>query len=381
VQTQGGYQSNGPGAPGGPITLSAKTDLTVGGQLEADGSNAGGSANPPSNGGSAGNVTLDAFTGTLILDGNSTAQGGAGSTSSVNGNIGGTGGNGGQIVVAAHSTGELASLSSAGGPGGDYGDDQGPGGTGGEILAWTNAPIFNSQQLVSSDGGDGNPTGAAGDQDQNSSPSAPAITPTGVLSFTSQSPQAQTYRVLMSVGGAAPVTALDSTVTSGLRPNAPVCQPVSFTVVALSPTAYGWMSDPSPAVAYTRQPSATQGCSDPSTIDSATTYKISLRALRRAHWVATLPIKTSGIGQLQATFAGAGRAGGKTHRRKRKGHSSRKSTTVPVTVQLVTPGRHVLHMPLPPSARALGSYRIAVTTTSPDAKNHRQTTLTLEIVQ
>jgi hypothetical protein len=329
-------------------------------------------------------VTLDAFTGTLTVDNNASAQGGSGGTSTVSGALGGIGGNGGEIVVAAHAIGELASLSSAGGAGGDYGDVQGPGGTGGEILAWTNAPIFNSQQLVSSDGGDGNPTGTAGDQDQNSSPTAPTITASGALSFTSQSPQAQSYRVLMSVGSAAPVTALNTAATSGLQPTAPLCQPVSFTVVAVSPTAYGWVSDPSPAVAYTRQPSATQTCSDASAIDSGTSYKISLRSLRRAHWVAALAIKTSGIGQLQATFAGAagaGRASGKSHHRKRKGHSSRAATAVPVTIQIATPGRHVLHMPLPPSARALGSYRIAVTTTSPDGKNHKPTTLTLEIVR
>ncbi len=43
-----------------------------------------------------------------------------------------------------------------------------------------------------------------------------AIDPaTGVLSFTSRSPDAEKYRVLRSVGGAAPVVALDATATSG----------------------------------------------------------------------------------------------------------------------------------------------------------------------
>jgi len=391
VETEGGYQNTGSGAAGGPITLSADGDLSVGGGADANGSDAGGSADPPWSGGNAGPVTLRAATGTLSLGGNTTAQGGAGGSAKTNGALGGTGGSGGQIVVVAHAIGALASLSSAGGQGGGYGDTQGAGGPGGAIFAWTNAPIFNSQELVSSDGGDGNPTGVAGTQHQESSPTALVIAPsTGVLSFTSQSPDAQDYSVLMSVDGAAPVTALTSTATSGLQPNAPLCVPVSFTVVAVN-NAVGWTSDPSAAVDYTRQPSPTQGCSDAPKIAAATPLRRSLRQLRRAHWVVTLPLEASGIGQLQATLEQnhsvakvhkrGKRSAGKRHKRHERRAKASAKTIVTVSMQLTSPGTHVLRLPIPAAARALGGYSVRLTTTSPDGKGHLETTLTLELVR
>ena len=45
--SQAGYTNDGPGTSGGPITLSALGDLTVGGGLDASGSDANGSADPP----------------------------------------------------------------------------------------------------------------------------------------------------------------------------------------------------------------------------------------------------------------------------------------------------------------------------------------------
>ena len=172
AETEGGYQGDGPGAAGGPIALSAAGNLSVGADIDADGSDAGGQSDPPFNGGNAGSLTLRAAAGTLSLGGNASAQGGAGGNPN-KGTLGGTGGAGGQTLVVTHALGALASLSSAGGQGGDYGDSQGPGGRGGALLAFTNAPIFNDQELVSSDGGDGNPTGAAGPQQQDASPTAP----------------------------------------------------------------------------------------------------------------------------------------------------------------------------------------------------------------
>ncbi len=361
VQTQGGYQNSGPGANGGSIMLAAEDNLSVGNTLDSSGSDANGDNDPPWSGGNAGNLTLRADTGTLTLGGNATAEGGAGSNPQTNGAIGGTGGAGGQVEIVAGAIGELASLSSAGGPGGNYGDTQGPGGPGGAILAWTNAPLFNDQQLVSSDGGNGNPTGVAGNQQQDSSPTALSIDPsTGLLSFTSQSPNAERYRVLMSVGGAAPVTALTTSATSRLRVDAPLCEAVSLTVVAFS-NAVPWTSDPSAAVSYVRRPSATQSCSDAAVVTGTKGIHRSVRQLRRAHWIAALSLKTNGVGVLKATL----RSGGKL-------------STVSLLVK--RPGTHVLHLPIPPGARSLGSHSVRLTTTSPNGKRHLTTTLRLEIV-
>jgi hypothetical protein len=367
VDTGGGYQNSGPGAAGGPITLSAGVDLDVG-PVSSNGSGAGGSASPPWSGGNAGPLTLRAGTGTLTLGGNATAQGGTGSGSNAGGALGGSGGSGGQAEVVAHAIGALASLSTAGGSGGDYGTTQGPGGAGGAIVAFTNAPIFNDQELVSSDGGDGNPTGTAGNQQQNSSPTAPQISPsTGLLSFTPESPAAQSYRVLMSVGKNPPTTALTTTATTGLKPKAPLCMSVSFTVVAVD-SAAGWTSDPSPAVSYTRPPSATQGCSTaPKVTVAAAALRRSLRKLRRARWVAALKITASGIGTVAVTLSrGRGRHGQKV---------------ASVELQLTRPGAHVLPIRLPPAARRPGSYRLTLATTSPNGKGHLSTALTLAVLR
>ncbi len=378
VQTQGGNTSDSPGAAGGPITLAASGDLSVGGALNASGSDAGGSVNPPGRGGNGGNVLLRATTGTLSLDGNATAEGGRGGAAGTSYGLGGTGGNGGHIVVVADAVGALASLSSRGGDGGDYGARQGAGGPGGAIYAFTSAPIFNAHQLVDSDGGDGNPTGVGGPQSQDLAPTALVIDPaTGVLSFTSQSPDAQLYRVLMSVAGAAPVTALESASTSGLKPSTPLCKPVSFTVVAVNNT-FGWTSGPSAPVAYTRPPSATQGCSDAPRISGAPVMeRRSLSQLRRARWFAALSFASSGIGELQATLV----ATATTRKRGKGAPRPNGRTLLTVATQLTRAGRHTLRFRLPVHARAPGSYRLRLTTTSPDGKQHKSTSVTLEIVK
>ena len=195
----------GPGADGGPVLLSAQTNLTVSDALTTSGSNANGDAAPPRSGGSAGDVLLRAATGALTLGDTVRADGGGGAAHPVAGNLGGPGGHGGRIDIVTATLGPIVSLSTHGGYGGDNGDDQGPGGNGGAVNAWTDAPLFDDQRVVDTDGGDGNPMGGAGAKTAELSPSAPAIDPaTGVLSFTSRSPDAPGYRVLRSVGGRGP---------------------------------------------------------------------------------------------------------------------------------------------------------------------------------
>jgi hypothetical protein len=376
VQAQGGDQNDGPGAPGGSITLNAATNLSVGQSVDASGSDANGSIGPPWSGGDAGSLTLDALAGTLTLGGNASAQGGDGSQAPGDA-FGGTGGAGGPVQIVAAAVGALASLSSAGGAGGNYGDTQGPGGAGGPIVAFTVSPIFNDQQLVSSDGGDGNPTGIAGDQQQDIGPTGLAVSAAGTLSFTSQSPNAQYYRVLMTVGSAAPAPLLTSAATSGLVPKSPVCVPVTLTVVAVN-DAVGWTSAPSAGVVFDRRPSASQSCSDPPALASHGTVRRSLRQLRRARWTATLPLATGGPGQVSLTLARVLPAvkRSKHHRGHRAGVGK---TLVTLPAQAVAGGRFVLHISLPAGARAPGSYTVRVTTISPDGKGHHVSTLTLEI--
>ena len=367
VQTQAG--NAGPGADGGPVVLSAQTNLTVSDALNTSGSNANGDAAPPRSGGSAGDVVLRAATGALTLGDTVRADGGGGAAHPVAGNPGGPGGHGGRIDIVTATLGPIVSLSTHGGYGGDYGDDQGPGGNGGAVNAWTDAPLFDDQRVVDTDGGDGNPMGGSGAKTAELSPSAPAIDPaTGVLSFTSRSPDAPGYRVLRSIAGAAPEPVLDTTATSGLKPVAPACVPVSFTVVAVN-AALGWTSAASPAVTYTRPASATQACADAPAMSAAAKLRFSRRALRKAKWHLTLPLRSSGIGSVKATLL----------RATRKGHKTRYKALASVTAKLTKPGSQKLRMTLPRSARRRGHYLLRLVTTAPDGKGHKTTTLKLEV--
>ena len=372
VQTHGGYTSNGPGIGGGPVTLSAGGDLTVGGQLDATGSDANGNFDPALAGGSGGNALLRASAGTVNLDGGAYTSGGSGSQNPTAGRLGGTGGRGGRIDVVAHTLGQITVISSAGGPGGDYGADQGPGGPGGPIFAWTDGALFDSQKVVDSDGGDGNPTGPAGGEHPNASPTGLEES-AGTLSFSSQSPNAQGYKVLRSVSGGPAQAVLQTTATSGLQPSIPICLPVTFTVVAFN-ASVGWTSDPSPAVFYIRPPSAKQSCDDAPRLTAAETAHRTVKRLRHAAWSVTIPITTSGIGKLETSVV-AVRVHGK-HRH--ASHSTRRPLSTWST-ELARAGRITLRLRLPSSAHHAGRYVLHFVTTSPDGKRHATKNLTLEI--
>ena len=379
AETEGGYQGDGPGAAGGPIALSAAGNLSVGADVDADGSDAGGQSDPPFNGGNAGSPSRSGRRPERSASAGTRAPRAAPAATPTTVRSVARAAPAARRCVVTHALGALASLSSAGGQGGDDGDSQGPGGRGGALLAFTNAPIFNDQELVSSDGGDGNPTGVAGPQQQDESPTAPVIVPsTGALSFTSQSPLAQRYQVLMSVAGGAAVPVLTTSHTTGLRPKAPVCEPVTFTVEALD-YSVGWTSDPSSAVSYRRQPSKSQGCSEAPKVTASSSLSRSLRALRRAHWVATFPVKTNGVGRIEATLVRDAVAPGKAKHGKRQSGSGAK-TVATVSLALTSSGTHVLHLALPAAGRVAGSYSLRVTATSPDGKGHVETTFGLEIV-
>jgi hypothetical protein len=163
------------------------------------------------------------------------------------------------------------------------------------------------------------------------------------------------------------VAVLHTTLTSDLRPPAPLCVPVTFTVLAVN-AAEQWTSDPSSAVAYTRQPSAKQQCSAAPQITVAGHPHSSIRRLRRAGWVATVKVSSSGIGSVQATFGRHSRRGGHT------------LGTAKGAGSLITrPGRLRLHVQIPAADRKPGTYTIRVYTLSPDGKGHATTKLTLRI--
>jgi hypothetical protein len=370
VATQGGWPGGGPGASGGPIRLSAHVDLTVADALSSSGTNANGEAAPPRAGGSAGAVLLRAATGTLTLADGARAEGGSGAAHPQDGVLGGAGGAGGRIDVVTRGLGTTVAISTHGGSGGDWGDDQGPGGPGGTIFAWTDAPLFDDQKVVDADGGSGSPLGASGLRVPELSPGTPTIDVAGVLTFPSRSPDAEGYRILRSVDGGAPELVLETTQTSALRPPAPVCTPVTFTVVAVH-TGVGWISDPSPPVSWLRPASATQGCGDAPRLTAPKRLRLKLVKLRRAGWRAVVPLRSSGIGSVRAELAREPRRGRRTARR----------PLATAQLALPRPGARKLAVRLPRAARRPGRFVLRLTSTSPDGRGSAATTLRLEVTR
>ncbi len=259
VETEAGNQGVGPGNNGGPIQLKAADNLSVAGDVRTDGSSAGGNSAPPWSGGHAGSLFIAADSGTMNIGGGASAEGGTGSGNSANNQLGGVGGAGGRITLIAHAIGVLASLSAAGGSGGGYGNYQGPGGAGGSITAYTDSEIFNSQRLVSTDGGDGNSTGAAGNHAQNSSPTGLHANAKGAVSFTAHSPGATRYE-LETVGKHGATKVVEKTrKVRGLHPHTPICKRVRLQVVAVS-AGVAWTSDASGPIKYIRRPSGSRTC-------------------------------------------------------------------------------------------------------------------------
>lgn len=364
VESEGGSQGVGPGNSGGPISLKAADNLSVAGDVRADGSSAGGSGTPPWGGGNAASVFLAAATGALNIGGNASAKGGSGSANAANTQLGGLGGAGGQITLIAHTVGLLSSLSAAGGAGGGNGDQQGPGGKGGSIIAYTNATIFNSQRWVSTDGGDGNPTGAAGNQVQNSAPANLTVNARGAVTFAPHSPGAKRYELEeIRKGGKTKVVAR-TTRARDLHPHTPICETVKLEVVAIR-ASVAWRSDGSSPIRYTRQPSRTQSCATPPKLRLPPRLTSTLAQAQHAHWIEAVHLHCTGIGAVLATL----------FYRTLEGHRATTTTRVAITKT----GTHVLKLTLPQAVRGLGSGSVVLNEISPDGKHHSSTTLKLEV--
>jgi hypothetical protein len=364
VESEGGSQGVGPGNSAGPISLKAADDLSVAGDVRADGSSAGGSGAPPWGGGNAANVFLAAATGALNIGGNASAKGGSGSANAAATQLGGLGGAGGQITLIAHSVGLLTSLSAAGGAGGGNGDQQGPGGKGGSITAYTNATIFNSQRWVSTDGGDGNPTGAAGNQVQNSTPAGLTVNAKGAVTFSPHSPGATRYELEeVRKGGKTKVVAKTARARD-LRPDTPVCETVKLEVVAIG-AHVAWRSDASSPIKYTRQPSKTQTCATPPKLSLPGRLSGTLAQAQHAHWIEAVHFHSAGIGTVLAMLS----------YRTLDGRHGTANTKVAITKA----GTHVLQLTLPQAVRGAGSGSIVLNEVSPDGKHHKTATLKLEV--
>jgi hypothetical protein len=226
-------------------------------------------------------------------------------------------------------------------------------------------------------GGAGNPAGANGTQRQDSSPTALAITPAGVLSFTSNSPDASGYEVLGTTGatgaGGAQTLAQTST-TSGIALTIPACQTYTITAVAVS-ASLGWTSDPSAPVTYARQPSSVQSCSDAPLLTMPSAIRQRSAALRRAHWQLRLPVRANGVGTVQATLERLSVFVTRRHRSR----PSRSGPLATASASFPAPGTSAIALALPRAAREPGRYVVQLLSTSPDGKGHATASVGLEI--
>jgi hypothetical protein len=232
------------------------------------------------------------------------------------------------------------------------------------ITAYTNDPLFNSQRLVSSDGGDGNPTGAAGNQVLNSTPTSLTTDAFGKVSFSSQSPDASGYLLQTVPTSGAPVTVEKTTKTTDLYPDTPLCQAVKLEVVAVS-AAVGWTSDPTAPITYTHEPSKSQTCATPAKLKLPSKLSFTLASARRSHWAKTLHFRSAGIGTVKAVLRYSTLTG------------SRASFTTKLTIKKA--GAHKLRLKLPAAVRAAGSGTVKLTVISPDATHRSTHTLKFEV--
>ena len=159
-------------------------------------------------------------------------------------------------------------------------------------------------------------------------------------------------------------------------------------MIAANPSV-GWISSSPAAVSFTKQPSATQLCTDPPTLEATASTRYSRKLLRKGKWGAKLKLRSSGIGTAELTLIGPPvppKATVKPKRRKTKRakQAARVKKAAPVTLLTVAtsfakPGDVTLTLRLPVAARKLGTYTIRVVTTAPDGKTQATNTLKLEV--
>ena len=131
-------------------------------------------------------------------------------------------------------------------------------------------------------------------------PTGLAVASTGILSFTSQSPSAEGYRIVQTVGDAA-TPILTTRATSGIVPPAvALCTPVAYQVQAYQ-SAVGWTSPLTPAVPFLRQPSATQRCTDAPALMHSGKLVLKQKSLAKSKGALSFVVQTNGLGSVTAT--------------------------------------------------------------------------------
>ena len=173
--------------------------------------------------------------------------------------------------------------------------------------AWSETNVAGSGlRSISTAGGSGVPPGVDGAQLQDSGPTGLSIDANGLISFTSQSPSAEGFRVIRTLGDA--ITRRPHDARDGARRAArrsmSACR--SPTRCRHSRASSGWNSPLTPAVPYIRQPSATQKCTDAPTLTHTGTVLVKQKDLTKAKGSFSFVVQSNGVGAI--TEARAARA-------------------------------------------------------------------------
>ena len=339
-------------APGGSVNVSAQSRLIIGGSVDASGA-AGGNASP---GGAGAPVFLAAAHGPLTLGGRVRSEGGAGAA-------GAHGGNGGSVELVVQSVASSNGVLAGGGNGGTGA----PGGNGGRVRIWAQIPSLILLQLVDTSGGTGGgtgiPNGIDGLQQEESAPTALSIVAkTGALSFTTNSPDAEGYRVFASLAGA-PAKAIMTTKTgSAVLPKVAPCVKADYTLSAFM-TSVGWQSDPIGPVSFMAPPSATQACTDaPQLTFGVQKLKKKIKALKKKKWKVSVRFLADGMGNAHVVL------------------SQKKKVVVAADKPLAAGRRNVtMKLLIPKKLRKAGKFLVTVTGSAPLGKARSKSTLVLEV--
>ncbi|MDX6573658.1 MAG: hypothetical protein QOC86_2814, partial [Gaiellales bacterium] len=306
--TAGNSGGNAGGASSGPIIVNGKSAVTIlGGVYTFGGSASGGAMSPAGGGGAGGDVALHASAGPLSLSAPIRTNGGNGGNAPA-GFKAGSGGPGGAVDLVGTPIDPIAGISSEGGDGGfsNDTDHRGAGGAGGLVHAWSETNVSGSGlRSISTAGGSGVPPGVDGAQLQDSGPTGLSIDVNGLISFTSQSPSAEGFRVIRTLGDAVTVVLTTRTTARVALPALDVCVPVTYQVQAFQ-SVVGWSSPLTPAVPYIRQPSATQKCTDAPTLTHSGTVLVKQSNLTKAKGTFSFNVQANGIGAVTATATSKG---------------------------------------------------------------------------
>ena len=297
--------------------------------------------------------------GPLTLGGRLRSEGGAGS------NGGAAGGNGGAIELVVSSIASSTGVLSGGGNGGAplaQGGPLGRGGDGGRVRVWSQLPSLILLQLVDSTGGTGAPNGTDGPQQEESAPSNLTISKTGVLAFTTHSPEAEGYRVFQTLPGAPAKLLLATKAASVTLPKIPACVASVYTLSAFQ-TSVGWQSDPIGPVTLLTPPSANQACTDaPQVTLGVQKLKKKIGALQRKKWRFPVRFLSDGMGLAHVVLS---RKSKQLATADKPLGATRRNVSVTLTI--------------PKKLRKAGKFTVTVTGSAPVGKARSKSTLTLEV--